>query len=211
MGGRNEYDRGFVMPVLLIGMALVELGVLQRGWRSFFFGALADALLAGLAVWAGREFNLFAESEAANCAGGGFCFDPVCSGPLYLLEALMLSAPAVFAGMGVSLIGPEEYRVPIRATVIWLYWFLLRALAAGRWPASSELYRGIRPVLRVPVLAFFAMMLLGWLFIVPNHGPIGVFGLVVCLGMAAMALRNLTPSPSSTAPPDPASAESQTQ
>lgn len=209
--GPTNTTAGFVMPVLLIGMALVELGVLQRVWRAFLFGTLIAAMVAGLAMWAEREFNFFAESAAAKCADRSFCPDPPFSGPPYLSDALMLSAASVFAGMGITSMGPEEYRTPIRATVIWLYWLLLHALATGRWPASSEIYRGIRPVLRVLVWGLFVMILTGWLFIEPNHGPTGVFGLIVGLGMTALALRNPTPSPSSTAQPDPASAENQTQ
>lgn len=191
--GATNTTAGFVMPILLIATALVDLGVLQRIWRSLIFGALVSTMLSGLAMWTEREINFNAEAEAARCAGGAFCLDSGFDGPLYLLDATMLSVPATLASMGITPLAPEAFRYQIRVFMGWLYWFLLHALATGRWPASNALYRAIRPILRVPVWGIFVLTMIGWLFWAPNHGPNGSFGAAVGFGLAALALRKPTP------------------
>ena len=200
--GPTMTDAGFVMPLLLAIMALVDLKLLPAVLQRKTLRTGLALILALLYEWTDNSYQnqlkLYRERETAKSEARSsdpdalFFSFPFMPQP-ETVEGLALHTPALLvAELPGLLFGSSRADLPLRvfrAATIWTYWFAIFSLLVPGLAGGNCTFRKIRPWLRGICAPFCLLAFLGWLIGISAHGPSPTFGFMLGTLIPIYALR----------------------
>lgn len=195
--GPTMTDAGCLLPVLLVVMALVECGAVDRYFTPQRLRLAIPLFLTLLYAWSNTALqaersDYDSRNASVSCKElpGQICFNwPFMSSPL-IQDGLALHWPPLLLASLPTLISSSHFpsqsltMMGFHFFLVWTYWLTIISLAQRRWPATTGPYQAIRPWLVGCCAVILGFSLLAWLLGASQHGPTPA--LAVTLGMAGV-------------------------